>query len=235
MDIPMIAWLLAGIVFYFAHLDGRKYALAAAAVCWILSGGTGYTALVPLGCLFLQMSLKAACERTGRRSCDTMVLVVWQLMMAAHYGSLPLAHTAGFFLQRAHASHTGRNIKLCGSRHAVSLECVRAVSERPPDCHLCLLLQLWRSPLQFSLHRHLDAGLVRCAGGSGLMIMAAFMRNRKGNHLERSSNADMLSGLLVPATLLFFIAVSDMINARYVHWQSALYLRRSWAQHRTPN
>jgi len=63
MDIPMIAWLLAGIVFYFAHLDGRKYALAAAAVCWILSGGTGYTALVPLGCLFLQMVLSGGLRK----------------------------------------------------------------------------------------------------------------------------------------------------------------------------
>src|SRR5262245_16580288 len=58
MDMPMIAFLLAGIVFYFRHLEGRRLALIAATLCWILSGGTGYTALVPLGCLFVQMILQ---------------------------------------------------------------------------------------------------------------------------------------------------------------------------------
>src|SRR5215475_10814575 len=48
MDIPMLAFLLCGIAWYFAYLEGRPYGLGAAAICFILSAGTGYTALVPL-------------------------------------------------------------------------------------------------------------------------------------------------------------------------------------------
>src|SRR5207249_9839943 len=106
MDIPMIAFLLAGLALYFAHLEGRRHALVAAAVCWILSGGTGYTALVPLGCLFLQMILtRRPVKELLAVVATPMALAVWQFAMAVHYGSLPFTHTAGFFLSRVHMLH----------------------------------------------------------------------------------------------------------------------------------
>src|SRR5262245_22818884 len=50
MDIPMLAFLLAGFALYFEHLDGHRYALWLASLCFVLAAGTGYTALAPLGC-----------------------------------------------------------------------------------------------------------------------------------------------------------------------------------------
>src|SRR5436190_1561382 len=49
MDIPVIALLLAGLVFYF------RGQLIAAAAFFVLSAGAGYAALVPLFCLGLLM------------------------------------------------------------------------------------------------------------------------------------------------------------------------------------
>src|SRR5262247_682206 len=53
MDIPMLAFLLVGFALYFGYVQGRGAHLPLAAVCFILAVGTGYTALVPLGCFFL--------------------------------------------------------------------------------------------------------------------------------------------------------------------------------------
>src|SRR6185295_4205351 len=47
MDIPMLSFLLVGLALYFRGV------LALAALCFILAAGTGYTALVPLFCLFV--------------------------------------------------------------------------------------------------------------------------------------------------------------------------------------
>jgi len=217
MDIPMIAWLLAGIVFYFAHLDGRKYALAAAAVCWILSGGTGYTALVPLGCLFLQMVLsRRPAKELVAVAATPMVLVVWQLMMAAHYGSLPLAHTAGFFLQRGHMLHnTAATLSFVG---AVTLFpwSVLAVSERPPTATFAFTTAVAIAFAIFAASSFWMRAWYVVLAVSGLMIMAAFMRTAKEIIWSGSNSGQAFLVFWVPATLLFFIAVSDMINARYV-------------------
>src|SRR5262249_15216174 len=51
MDIPMLAFLLVGLVCYFCHVEGRRGFLLLAALCFVLAAGTGYTALVPLLCL----------------------------------------------------------------------------------------------------------------------------------------------------------------------------------------
>src|SRR4051794_31291839 len=42
MDIPMLAFLLAGFAFYFEHVEGRAYALMLASTCFVLAVGTGY-------------------------------------------------------------------------------------------------------------------------------------------------------------------------------------------------
>src|ERR1700722_12056340 len=101
MDIPMLAFLLVGIALYFAHLEKRPYCLPAAAIAFILSAGTGYTALIPMACLFLLLLL-------GRRpwrelltvAAAPIALAAWQIGMAVHFGALPLANTVGFYSHR---------------------------------------------------------------------------------------------------------------------------------------
>src|SRR5205814_3046346 len=52
MDIPMLAFLLAGLSI---HLDALETGarLPLSATCFVLAAGTAYTALIPIGCLLL--------------------------------------------------------------------------------------------------------------------------------------------------------------------------------------
>ena len=52
MDIPMLAFFLAGVAFYLDGMD-RAARLWASSTCFLLAAGTGYTVMVPLGCLFI--------------------------------------------------------------------------------------------------------------------------------------------------------------------------------------
>src|SRR5262249_19185802 len=72
--------------------------LPIASVCFILAAGTGYTALIPLGCFFLGLI-------TARRPLKEMIavaaapaaLALWLAAMTVHFGKFPLAQTVGYF------------------------------------------------------------------------------------------------------------------------------------------
>jgi hypothetical protein len=216
MDIPMIAFLLAGIAFYFAHRDGHRQALAAATVCWILAGGTGYTALVPLGCLFAQMVLsKRPAKELLAVAATPTALVAWQSMMSIHFGSLPMTRTAAFFLSRGHMFHNAAATLSFAGAVTLFPWSVLAVSKRPRLASLLFTAALAVAfavlvPLSFWVR----AWYVVLAA-SGVLILGAFTLGAKDMMWDEASPHAFLV-FWVPATLLFFIGVSDMINARYI-------------------
>src|SRR5438034_11542830 len=74
MDIPMLAFLLAGFALYFEHVQARPRALMLSSICLVLAVGTGYTALVPLGCFFIGLLL------AGRPSKELLSVAAAQLL-----------------------------------------------------------------------------------------------------------------------------------------------------------
>ena len=64
MDVPMLAFLLVGLALFLSHIDGSRGRLIPASISFILAAGIGYTALVPLGCLFFVGALPQ--EAVGR-------------------------------------------------------------------------------------------------------------------------------------------------------------------------
>lgn len=207
MDMPMIAFLLLGLVCYFAHLEGRRHALFAAAVCWILSGGTGYTALVPLGCLFLQMILTRRPMKELLAVVTTPIaLAVWQLMMAVHYGSLPFTSTAGFFLSRIHVLHnTAATLSFLGAL-ALFPGTIFVVLKQSRLATVAIAIAVATA---FAILTASSVWYVALAV-SGLVMLTAFTR------AARKFDSQLFLVLWVPATLVFFIAVGDMINGRYI-------------------
>jgi 4-amino-4-deoxy-L-arabinose transferase-like glycosyltransferase len=218
MDMPMLAFLLCGVALYFAYLEGHKYALGVATVCFILSAGTGYTALVPLGCLFISMLFA---RRPGKEllavAAAPLALALWQVMMTVHFGAFPLAKTVAYYSGQ---SRVVRNVAamfsflggvalfpwfvLIVSRArrklyipvAVGMATVAAFVAPQPS----LAVRVWYVVL----------------ASSGILLIALFVSTARKLVASEKNAGEAFFILWVPATVLFFIVVADMINARYV-------------------
>ncbi len=212
MDIPMLAFLLLGVALYYAHLEGRRRMLPLAAICFVLAAGAGYTALAPLVCLFIQMLF----ARRPRKELLAVVaapaaLVLWQAAMTAHFGSIPMSEIVGFYrTQRTTLRHNiGAALSFLG---LVALF---------PWATLFVAGGIGRAAIAFSLIAGLAGGLAIApwygfAAASGLILIAGFARAARGIIAEGRNRGEALFILWVPATLLFFIVIADMINARYI-------------------
>src|SRR5262249_33927933 len=103
MDIPMLAFLLVGFALYFGHVQGRRFLLDLASVCFILAVGTGYTAIVPLTCLLLAQIIA---RRPYREMLAVVLapaaLAIWLIAMTIHFREFPLIRTVGYYA--AHGS-----------------------------------------------------------------------------------------------------------------------------------
>ena len=212
MDIPMLAFLLAGFALYFEHVQGRRRALVLASVCFVLAAGTGYTALVPLGCFFIGLLAGAApLARIGKRrggarragalaggnddpfrriSVDATV----QLLRVARLSRHQLSRDADVPGRRdrfplaggREASFSRRDLhRACGD--------VRALA-----CHA--IYPIWIAVL----------------ASSGIAMLVLFALAARRLILSGKNHGEGFLLLWVPATLLFFIVVGDMINARYI-------------------
>ena len=98
MDIPMLAFLLAGFASYFEYVEGRRGALVLASICFVLAVGTGYTALVPLGCFFIALLIgRRPWQELASVAAAPLALAVWLAAMTAHFGAFPLSKTVSYF------------------------------------------------------------------------------------------------------------------------------------------
>jgi 4-amino-4-deoxy-L-arabinose transferase-like glycosyltransferase len=218
MDIPMLAFLLAGLAFYFRHLESGKHALLWASLCFVLAMGTGYTALVPLGCLFLSLLL-------GRRPWKELFAVMlapvtvglWQLAMTLHFGAFPLAKTVAYYTGQPRPLH---NI-------AATLSFIGGVGLFPwttlvlqrnlRKIHVMTALALGVIPALWVPAASWGARLwYFVLATSGILLLLWFVESARGLMASEKNAGEAVFILWVPATLLFFIVVADMINARYV-------------------
>ena len=221
MDVPMLAFLLAGFALFFDHRDGRGGRLVPAAVCFTLAVGTGYTALLPIGCLFLWiLSTQPRLRELLAVAAAPGVLLLWLLAMTVHFGRFPLLDTVDFYTSQPRS--TFANVVATFSfLGGVSLfpwsfvlltsaakEQWRALTVSSVAVAVALTLPLEWGSLADRLWFILLAS-------SGIAMLAVVARNARANVLRKDTEVVLMLGWIA-TTLVFFVIVGDMINARYI-------------------
>lgn len=120
MDIPMLAFFLLGLGFYLDNLQGRPMRLLPAVICFTLSAGTGYTILVPMGCLFIwAVSKRRPLAELCALAAAPAVLFAWLVAMKVHFGVLPAIGVIEYLVE--HFSLLGTLLPIFGFLGGVSL------------------------------------------------------------------------------------------------------------------
>jgi hypothetical protein len=214
MDIPMLAFLLAGIAFYFAHTQGRRGCLPAASACFILAAGTGYTALVPIGCLFISL---LAARRPLREllslAAAPLAVAIWLSAMTFHFGAFPLTGVVRYYRSQVTSiTHTA----------LATLSFLGGVSLFPWVLKVrrqSILVSLSMAAL-LALFAPLPSTILRIwfliFASFGIALLMEFVHSAGVVISSGKNNGEAFLILWLPATLLFFIVVGDMMNARYV-------------------
>ena len=206
MDIPMIAFLLAGFVFYFRNK------LLPAALCFVFAVGVGFTAMIPIACLLIVLLV-------GRRPLQEVLCVLaapaalglWTLAMTIHYGKVPLVETVTYYVQQ---SSFGNLLAVLSFLGGVSVfPGVVRMRGRP-------LLAIIAVATTLSLIATLPTVAARVLFGvlsaCGLMLLAAFARSTRSLVASTKNSGEAVFILWAPAVLLFFIIVPDFTTARYI-------------------
>ena len=213
MDIPMLAFLLVGFALYFGYVQGRRGCLPVASLCFIFALGTGYTALVPLGCFAIGLlAARRPLKEIVSVAAAPAVLALWLVAMTIHFGEFPLMRTVAFFAaQGSILRNSLATLSFLGSvavfpwlitgRRVASLTSVLVVTT------LTLLIP-WPS-VAYRLWFIFLAS-------SGLVMLIVFARAARELIASGKNSGEAFLILWLPATLLFFVLIGDMINARYI-------------------
>jgi len=219
MDIPMLAFLLWGLAFYLDSQQGRKIYLFPAALCFTVSAGIGYTALVPIGCLFLWAIAR---KRPVREFCSIalapVVLAAWLGVMRSHFGELPAAGMVRYLA--SHLSFPANVIPTFSFLGGVSLFpwAFVALVDVPRKNILAVSSVLAAFLMSFfhswpTLYFRMWFVLL-ASSGIGLLITFVMKAARRESAACPPARAFLL--LWFPATYLFFLLSAEMVNARYI-------------------
>jgi hypothetical protein len=221
MDIPMLAFLLLGLELFLSHREGRTWRLAAASACFVLSAGVGYTVLVPLGCLFLWvLATRPNVRELAAIAAAPAVIAVWQAAMAAHFGHVPISSTVGYFLEQIRSSigNAATTLSFVGGVTLFPWAAVFLVrggrQRRLAGAGAGLLAGLTASTV-FDWPTPGAAAWYGILAGAGTFVLGAAAFEAVGRRRE-SENWSVFMAMWIGAVLLFFVAVGDMINARYM-------------------
>ena len=216
MDMPMLAFLLVGVALYLHHLDGRPNRLWIAALCFILAVGTGYTALVPVGCVFVwAVYRKRPIRELAAIAAAPAVLFVWLMAMTAHFGRFPLLDTVGFFFDQPRSTFQNllATFSFLGGVGLFPWTFLYLIRTRDKQIYRVSLAAvgiaiLATLPLEWSslTQRLLFIGLT----SSGIAMTATAL-----TWLRTSSGLAPIL-LWVPTVLTLFIVVGDTIQALYL-------------------
>ena len=221
MDLPMIAFLLVGTMLYFDHVDGKPNRLAPAALCFILAVGTGYTALVPLGCLFLwALHRRRDTLELVALGAAPIALIFWLAAMTVHFGRFPLTDTVRFVTSQTRSSFENltATFSFLGGVGVFPFsfllvtrlerrEWYRLVPAAFVVATAMTLPMEWTSLAYRSWFIFLSASGLSMLGAG---VVCTFRENGEPRH-ER-----VFLLLWSLAVLVFFVLIGDMINARYV-------------------
>jgi 4-amino-4-deoxy-L-arabinose transferase-like glycosyltransferase len=218
MDIPMLAFLLAGLGFYLDGIQKRRAHLYLVPVCFALSLGMGYTALVPIGCLFIwAVFRKRPLLELLAIGAGPACLLLQQVAMMRHSGIVPMTELFRYFSsQSAVASKILPTLSFLGgvSLFPWALLALTDLSKKwiiagagvIAAVILSFFYPAWPSPL----YRVWYLALASC-GITWLFVFILESGRRIPNH-------PMMRGFLImwaPAGILFFMLMGEFVSARY--------------------
>ena len=211
MDIPMLAFLLAGFALYFEHVQGRPRALLLASLCFVLATGTGYTALVPLGCFFLGLLVaRRPLKELLAVAAAPIALSFWLAAVTIHFSAFPIAKIAEFYASQGSVrTNLLATLTFLGG---VTVFPWLAVGKRVSPVVMFIALAAIYAPWPARTYPIWIAVLA----SSGVSMLVLFALAAKRLILSGKNTGEAFLLLWAPATLLFFIVVGDMINARYI-------------------
>jgi 4-amino-4-deoxy-L-arabinose transferase-like glycosyltransferase len=213
MDIPMLAFLLMGIGLF---LDGRLWV---SSICFLLAAGTGYTVLVPLGCLFIwAVAGKRPIREWIAIASAPAALLVWLAIMTVHFGESPATELVRYYT--THFSFTQVLLPMFSFVGAVVVfpwvfwtwMAKRArVLVAGVSVASALLLTTVAS---WSSISHWLWFVVLASSGIALLIVFAMAGTRRRSSAAPEGYRFLL--LWLPATLIFFLLFAEMMSARYL-------------------
>ena len=213
MDIPMLAFLLVGFALYFGYVQGRRVHLPLASVCFVLAVGTGYTALIPLGCFSLGMiAARRPLKELAAVAAAPAALALWLAAISIHFGEFPLARTVDYFaIQRSQFRNLLATLSFLGS--VAIFPWILGAKRRMAigGVLIAFLLTLFVSWSSLGYRLWYIA-----LASSGFAVLIAFAAGAKRLIGAGKNHGEAFLILWFPAVLLFFIVVADMINARYI-------------------
>lgn len=236
MDLPMLAFFLLGLGFYLDCLQGRARLLPAS-VCFILSAGTGYSALIPIGCLFIwAIAQRRPKQELFAISAAPAAVLVWSAAMRIHFGEIPEIKLAQYFLTHSSSLQDllptfsflgGVSLVPWGFFALVDVPKKRWVAVSSLSAAIILsVFHAWPSLLSRLWF------ILLASSGVGLLIAFALKYPQRDSS-DRSFGRGILF-IWLPATLLFFMLAGEMVNARYIlHSLPPLFLVAFSRVHRT--
>jgi hypothetical protein len=218
MDIPILAFLLAGLSFYLDNVQGKRIRLCLVPICFALSLGMGYTAFIPIGCLFLWA---AFCKRPLAElfaiAAGPVCLLLQQYVMMRHFGVLPVAELIRQF--SAHSAFLSNALPTFSFLGGIGLFpwALPALTDFSKKWLLtgiavvsAVILSLFCDDWPSLLYRAWYVALASC----GIAWLFVFVLKSR----RRDSNRPLMHGFLVmwaPAGLLFFLLMGEFVSARY--------------------
>jgi hypothetical protein len=225
MDVPMLAFLLLGLQFYFhdphARPEPSRVRLALAAACFTVSTMSGYTALVPLGCLFVsELLTRRARLRLAAIAAAPCLLLGWLALMVAYYDKDPLTPVVRYFLSVDSVAHNivATPAFIGGVTVVPWLFFLALQGRKGSRAGLLLVAALVAAALSFFIEwKSAGYGLwfiLLASSGTGLLLLFAAEAWRKLRS-ERTP-LDLFLAIWFPATVLFFVLVAQFMSARYL-------------------
>jgi hypothetical protein len=219
MDIPMLAFFLAGLGFYLDCIQGKSSGLWMCSIFFILAAGTGYSILIPMGCLFAWATVqRRPWTELFAIALSPVVVVAWFLLMRRHFGSIPLSGTVGQLSNESEiASNLLPTFSFLGgvSLFPGTFLAFTQVSKKQlivfGSLIAALVLSLFHK-WNFLPYWFWYVVLAAC----GIALLAVFVTKSARPDPARRPIARSFLIAWVPATLLFFLIVAHMVNARYL-------------------
>jgi hypothetical protein len=168
--------------------------------------------MIPLGCLFIGL---LAARRPGKEllsvAAAPIVLALWLAMMTIHFGEFPLTETVKYYTGQ-HSSFYNAITTLSFLGGVAVFPWAVAVSRRMVIASIGLAAAM-------SVFVSTPSLLYRIwfivLAAFGLALLASFATSCQELIAARKNSGEAFLILWVPATLLFFIVVADLITARY--------------------
>jgi hypothetical protein len=219
MDMPMLAFVLMGLSYYFDYVDGKWARLWPVSVLFILAAGSGYMALVPIGCLLIWSIVR------GRPKNEWLALIaapsavlVWLLILKLHFGENVVFRWTDYL--SAHFSFRRNLLPMLSFIGGVGVFPWMFAAVADSGQRKAIALWSISAAIFFSFFNDWSSLGYRLwfvfLASSGVAWLILFGIRAKRAIAEKSSRAWGFLILCLPAMLIFLLMVADMVCSRYL-------------------